>query len=119
MHLVLRIRSQSFSHGMHQRRDLKAALRHHVMIYTTMQANYSFHVRQTSKQGHARLGAHGHDALALAQHYASIGSPGLHEHVSPHGKNVMSEAYSAIVDMVDRLGIAAGARDCVVERAGL
>ena len=43
----------------------------------------------------------------------------VHERVQPHGKKVVSKAYSAIVDMVARLGIAAGARDCVVERAGL
>jgi len=43
----------------------------------------------------------------------------VHERVQPHGKKVVSEAYSAIVDMVAQLGIAVGARDCVVERAGL
>ena len=42
-----------------------------------------------------------------------------HERVQPHGKKAMSEAYITIVDMVAQLGIAAGARDCMVERAGL
>jgi len=48
-----------------------------------------------------------------------LGHLAVHEHVQPHGKKVVSEAYSTIVDMVARLGIATGARDCVVERAGL
>ena len=43
----------------------------------------------------------------------------VHERVQPHGKKAVSKAYNAIVDMVAWLGIAAGARDCMVERDGL
>jgi hypothetical protein len=92
--------------------DLKAALCHHVMIYTTMQANYSFHVCQTSK---AKVTLDQEPAtvmLSLSLNTTPLsGHLAVHESVQPHGKKVVSEAYNAIVDMSARLGIATGAWD--------